>query len=477
MSLPRSARALTEAAATGEISPLDIVEGVLARIEASDGEIGAFLEVRAEEARAHARRLEASKDRGPLFGVPFAIKDNLQLAGWPITCASRILEGHRAAYSATAVQRLVDAGAIPIGRCNMDEFGFGSSTEHSAFGITRNPWNTDRIPGGSSGGSAAAVASGMVPLALGTDTGGSIRQPAALCGVTGLKPTYGRVSRFGLIAFGSSLDQIGPIARSAEDCALALSVIAGHDPLFSTSLSEIFATSDRDLAGLRVGVAELPASASPAASIQARVAEAIDTMSSLGAEVRPVALPHAEHAIAAYYLVATSEASSNLSRFDGIRYGNRVPATDLRTHYIETRSAGFGEEAKRRILLGGFALSSGYYDAYYKKALQVRTLIRRDFEAAFADVDVIVGPTTPLAAFTIGDSIDDPLSLWLCDLLTTPANLAGIPAVSIPCGFDDDGMPVGLQLQGPALGDAKLLAAATTFQRATTFHDQRPGAS
>jgi aspartyl-tRNA(Asn)/glutamyl-tRNA(Gln) amidotransferase subunit A len=477
-----SATEIQAKAASGEASPSEIVQSCLEAIESKNSKLNAFISVDAEGALARAKKLEAAQaggeTPGPLFGVPIGLKDNLCLKNHPMTCGSNILRGYHASYTSTAVQGLLDAGAIPIGRCNMDEFAFGSSTEHSAYGPTRNPWNTEHIPGGSSGGSAAAVAARMVPLTLGSDTGGSIRQPAALCGVAGLKPTYGRVSRFGLTAFGSSLDQIGPFAHRVRDLRTALQALAGRDPKDPTTLDNaafsLPTEAMTDLKGVKVGLPAEYLSDGVNPAIRSQIEAAQQTLSALGATLIPLHLPHTEYAIPAYYLVATSEASSNLARFDGVRYGNRMEADNLEDLYLETRGKGFGEEAKRRILLGVFCLSAGYYDAYYLKALKVRTLLRQDFEKAFAEVDVIVGPTTPIPPFRIGETEADPMQLYLCDLLTAPANLAGIPGLSIPCGFDPNGLPVGLQILGPTLGDERILRVAEAFENATDFHTQLP---
>ncbi len=477
-----SAKEMRAKAVSGEVSPSELVDSCLEAIGRQNDLLGALISVDAEGAKARAKDLEAARARGetpgPLFGVPVGLKDNLCLEGQPMTCGSNILKGYRASYTATAVKGLLDAGAIPIGRCNMDEFAFGSSTEHSAYGPTKNPWDLERIPGGSSGGSAAAVAARMLPLTLGTDTGGSIRQPAALCGIAGLKPTYGRVSRFGLTAFGSSLDQIGPLAHRVSDLGLALQAMAGRDPKDPGTLDNAaFEAGDQApsrLEGLKVGLPKEYLDDRVAPSILARIEAAQKTLEALGATLVPLSLPHTQYAIPAYYLVATSEASSNLARFDGVRYGNRQKAKDLEDLYLETRGKGFGEEAKRRILLGVFCLSAGYYDAYYLKALKVRTLLRQDFEKAFAEVDVIIGPTTPFPPFRLGESEADPMQLYLCDLLTAPANLAGIPGLSLPCGFDEDGLPVGLQILGPALGDETILRVAEAFENATDFHSKLP---
>jgi len=471
-----TARELAAEARNGQVSPSELVDQALDRIARRDDRIGAFLDTDAESARARASELErkraAGAELGPLFGVPFGLKDNLALAGRPLSCASRILEGFRSSYTATSVAKLLAADAIPIGRCNMDEFAFGSSTEHSAFQVTHNPWNPARIPGGSSGGSAAAVAARMVPFALGSDTGGSVRQPAALCGVTGLKPTYGRISRYGLVAFGSSLDQIGPLTHDAADAELLLAVLAGRDPLDATSIDATFETGldAGDLNGVRIGLPKQFLDDRCDARVLRAVEAATATLTELGAELREVDLPSCEHAIAAYYLIATSESSSNLARFDGVRYPARRSAETLEEQYLRTRGEGFGDEAKLRILLGVFCLSAGYYDAHYLKALKVRTLIREDFARAFEDVDVIVGPTSPIPPYELGEKLDDPLALYLCDVLTVPASLAGIPAISIPCGFDDDGLPVGMQIHGPALGEDRVFRVAKAYQAATSFH-------
>ncbi len=408
-----------------------------------------------------------------------AIKDNMVQTGEPATCASRILEGFVSPYTATAVTRLEQAGAIVVGRTNMDEFAMGSSTEHSVTGATRNPWRTERTPGGSSGGSAAAVAAGIVPGALGSDTGGSIRQPASFCGVVGLKPTYGRVSRWGLVAFASSLDQIGAFARSAADCAWLLEVIAGHDPMDSTSIPEPvphYADAlDGDVSGLVLGLpSEYFVAEGVDPAVLSAVREAVAELERAGAKVREVSLPHTSYAIATYYLIATAEASSNLARYDGVRYGRRAGShAGLRDMYERSRSEGFGAEVKRRILLGTYVLSAGYFDAYYLKAQRVRTLLRADFEQAFSHCDVIATPTSPEVAFRLGEKTADPLSMYLSDVYTVSANLVGIPGLSLPCG-DARGMPVGLQLLGRALDEATLLRVADAYQGRTDFHLGRP---
>jgi aspartyl-tRNA(Asn)/glutamyl-tRNA(Gln) amidotransferase subunit A len=461
--------------AARELSAREVTDAHLARIAAVEPKVDAFLSVLSERARARADRLDHELAGGaaapPLAGVPVAIKDVLDLAGEPTTCGSRILEGYRPPFTATAVARLEAAGAVVIGKTNMDEFAMGSSTENSAYKKTRNPWDTERVPGGSSGGSAAAVAAGMVPLALGTDTGGSIRQPAAFCGVVGLKPTYGRVSRYGLVAFASSLDQIGPLARSVEDAALVASVLFGWDENDATSaraeVPPLTAELDRGIEGLRVGVpwAFLEKGVDPELLESFRASLA--TLERAGARIVEVALPHAGHAIATYYIVATAEASSNLARYDGVRYGLRVDARELRAMYGETRDRGFGPEVKRRIILGTFVLSSGYYDAYYLRAQKVRTLVRRDFETAFETCDAVATPTTPTTAFRLGEKTDDPLQMYLADVFTVPANLAGIPGVSVPCGLVS-GLPAGLQLLGRRFDEATLLRLAHAFERGSS---------
>jgi aspartyl-tRNA(Asn)/glutamyl-tRNA(Gln) amidotransferase subunit A len=476
---------LSEQLAERRVSSRELVDAALARAQAAQATLHAFVGLRAERARAEAAQADERRRRGEprsaIDGVPIAIKDNMVQAGEPTTCASRILEGFVSPYTATAVARLERAGAVVIGRTNMDEFAMGSSTEHSCSGPTRNPWRPTHTPGGSSGGSAAAVAAGIVPAALGSDTGGSIRQPASFCGVAGLKPTYGRVSRWGLVAFASSLDQIGVFTRDARDAAALLELISGHDPLDSTSLPEpapdLRSALDGDVSGLVVG---LPKECFVAEGVDPgvleAVREAVAELERAGAKVREVSLPHTRYAIATYYLIATAEASSNLARYDGVRYGRRAAgARSLKEMYERTRSEGFGHEVQRRILLGTYVLSAGYYDAYYRKAQQVRTLLRGDFERAFAACDLVVTPTSPEVAFEIGAKTADPLSMYLSDVYTVSANLAGIPGLSIPCGLVR-GLPVGLQLLGPALGEAVLLRAADAFQRRTRHHERRPEA-
>ena len=465
---------------TRRVASVTLVEEALARAEAANA-LGAFVHLQPERARADAREADVRRARGdlrsPLDGIPVAIKDLMVQEGEPCTCASRILEGFVAPYQGTVVAKLRAAGAVIIGRTNMDEFAMGSSTEHSVYGVARNPWDPARTPGGSSGGSAAAVAAGIVPIAFGSDTGGSIRQPASLCGVVGLKPTYGRVSRYGLVAFASSLDQIGPLARTATDCALALAAIAGHDPADSTSLPEpvpdFAAAQSGDVSGLVVGLPREYFAEGADPEVLARVREAVAELERAGAKTREVSLPHAPYAIATYYLIATAEASSNLARYDGVRFGRRADADSLGEMYRRTRSEGFGAEVKRRILLGTYVLSAGYYDAYYRKAMQVRTLLRRDFEEAFRGCDLIATPTAPEVAFRIGEKTADPLKMYLSDIYTVSANLAGIPGLSVPCGFVN-GLPVGLQLLGRALDEATLLRVADAYQRRTAWHERHP---
>ena len=468
MSVPESAAAIRDAVASGAISAVEVCRATLDRIARLDPPLHAFLHVDERGALARAAAIDESPRRdAPLLGVPIALKDNICTAGVPTTAASRLLEHYVPPYSASVVERLERAGAVIVGKTNCDEFAMGSSTEHSAFGPTRNPWSLDRIPGGSSGGSAVTVAAGMVPVALGSDTGGSIRQPAALCGVLGLKPTYGRVSRYGLIAFGSSLDQIGPFAWSARDLAAVFAAIAGPDPRDSTSATTAVpdvAALSGDVRGLKVGVPRALLGAGVEPDVRTAFDRALDALRDAGATLVDVALPHAPLAIPVYYLVANAEASSNLSRYDGVRYGARADAATLHDVYYRTR-ARFGAEAKRRIMIGTFVLSAGYYDAYYVKAQQVRALIRRDYDQAFATVDVVALPTSPTAAFRLGERTDDPLQMYLADVFTVAANLAGLPAISIPCGMTGASLPVGLQLTGRAFEEATLLGAAEALER------------
>ncbi len=472
----------------GDVSASELVDASLARIAAHESLVAVVSTREAAaraEAEAAAKRIAQGKPLSALDGVPVLLKDNIVQAGEPATCSSRILENFVSPYDATVTERLQAAGAVIVGRTNMDEFAMGSSTENSIYGPSHNPWDPSRACGGSSGGSAAAVAAGLVPLALGSDTGGSIRQPASFCGVVGMKPTYGRVSRWGLVAFASSLDQIGPFARTVGDCAAMLGVIAGHDPRDSTSLSEPTPLSgkmlgdalDGSVEGLTIGLpGEYFVEEGVDPGVLSRVREAIAELEAAGARFVPISLPHTEHTIATYYLIATAEASSNLARFDGVRYGRRAEnVKDLLDLYQRSRSEGFGAEVKRRILLGTYVLSAGYYDAYYGKAQRVRTLIRRDFEAAFGECDLILTPTTPETAFALGAKSGDPLSMYLSDVYTVSANLAGVPALSMPCGLSE-GMPVGLQLIGRPLDEATILRVGDALERRTEHHLARPTA-
>jgi aspartyl-tRNA(Asn)/glutamyl-tRNA(Gln) amidotransferase subunit A len=470
-----SAVELAAAVRVGERSARDVVEEHLAEIEAHEPELHAFNHVLADEARAGADSVDATvargDDPGPLAGVPVALKDNLCTRGIPTTCSSKILEGWRPPYSATVVERVVAAGGIPVGKTNLDEFAMGSSTENSAFGPTRNPRCPDRVPGGSSGGSAAAVAARFAAVGLGSDTGGSIRQPAALSGVVGIKPTYGVVSRYGLIAFASSLDQIGPLTGTVADAALVLEVIAGHDPRDSTSIAEpapsVSDAVDGGVDGLRVGIVEELADAE---GVQPDVAAAVEqaalALEKAGATVERVSVPSAVHGLSAYYLIAPAEASSNLARYDGVRYGLRVDGPDAATMNARTRDAGFGAEVKRRIMLGTYALSAGYYDAYYGQAQRVRTLIIRDFARAYERFDALLGPTSPTTAFELGARTADPLAMYLSDVCTVPTSLAGHPAASVPFGTDGDGLPIGVQVLAPALGEPVMFRVARTVEEA-----------
>jgi len=481
---PLTARDLREAYHTQRLRPSEAVGAALDRIADLDGGLHAFLHVEAEQARAEAvvwdqryARDNRSGDLPPLAGIPVALKDNLCTRGVPTTCGSLILDGWRPPYDATVVTRLREAGAIILGKTNLDEFAMGSSTEYSAFGPTRNPWDTARVPGGSSGGSAAAVAAGLVPLALGSDTGGSVRLPAGFCGIVGLKPTYGRVSRYGLVAFASSLDQIGPFGRDVADCAQMLQVIAGRDPLDSTSVDvpvpDYVASLREGVRSLRIGVPDDAFGPGVEPVVAQAVRDALEAFVSLGASVSRIELPSIDAALPAYYLIAPAEASSNLARYDGVQYGLRAPTDVLHEMYTETRRRGFGAEVKRRIMLGTYALSAGYYDAYYLKAQRVRTLVARDFQRVFAEVDLVAMPVAPTLPFAIGEKTDDPLQMYLSDIFTIPVNLAGLPGLSVPCGFAQ-GVPIGMQLVGRPFEEATLFRAAHAYEQATEWHRRRP---
>ena len=470
----------------GEVSARELTDHHLARIEAVEGTVHAFTELTAERARADADRIDAARAAGeelpPLAGIPLAIKDNLCTKGIRTTCSSRMLEEFVPPYESTVTERLWQAGGVMLGKTNLDEFAMGSSTETSAFGPSRNPWNPERVPGGSSGGSSAAVAAGECVASLGSDTGGSIRQPAAFCGVVGLKPTYGRVSRYGLVAFASSLDQVGPFAGSVADAAELLQVIAGADPRDSTCLKapvpDYSAALSQPVAGLRVGIVrECFEAEGLSPEVKASVMAAAAQLEALGCELVDVSCPRFNDGIATYYVIAPSEASANLARYDGVKYGYRADdATSLAAMTARSRAEGFGDEVKRRILIGTYALSAGYVDAYYKKAQQVRTLIRRDFDRAFAAVDVLLTPTSPTTAFGFGAHSDDPLAMYLADLLTIPANMAGVPAISVPCGFDQQGLPIGVQLIANVLEEPRLLQVAHHYELAADVMAQRPEA-
>jgi aspartyl-tRNA(Asn)/glutamyl-tRNA(Gln) amidotransferase subunit A len=476
---PSTVAAASAALAAGELTSAELTEALLARIAAVEPAVQAFLTITGEEALAEARAADAARSAasGPLHGVPMAIKDVICTRGVRTTCGSAILENFVPPYDATVVARLKAAGTVSLGKLNCDEFAMGSSTETSAFHTTSNPWDLERVPGGSSGGSAAAVAAAMAPASLGTDTGGSIRQPAALCGVSGMKPTYGRVSRFGLIAYGSSLDQIGPFAWTAADLALILGAIAGHDPRDGTSANlpvpDYSAALTGDVRGLRVGVPREYFVDGMEPGVEAATRAAIEVLREQGAEVVEVSLPYTKYALPTYYIVAPAEASANLARYDGVRYGPREEGESMWEEIERTRGRRFGAEVRRRIMLGTYALSAGYYDAYYKRAQQVRTLIKRDFEQAFAEVDILAAPTSPTVAFKSGQKLDDPLAMYLSDVCTLPINLAGVPGLVVPCGFSE-GLPVGLQLIGRPFDEATLLRAGDAYQRMTDWHTRRP---
>ena len=485
MSNPLTALQLRDAIAAKECSSVEAVRGTLGRIERYNPTLGAYLSTFAEkavrDAEAVDRKIAAGQAVGPLAGVPVAVKDNMCTAFGTTTCGSKILKDFRAPYNACVVERLLAADAVIVGKTNLDEFAMGSSTENSGLGATANPWDTSRVPGGSSGGSAAAVAAGLCAAALGSDTGGSIRQPASFCGITGLKPTYGRVSRYGLVAYGSSLDQIGPMTQTVADAALLMNVIAGHDGRDSTSVPETMAATpdylsglDRPIAGLKIAVVpSLNAGADPA--VRGAIEASLKVYQSLGAELVEIAMPHFDYAIAAYYVIATAEASSNLARYDGVHYGHRsAAANDYIEVYSKSRDEAFGAEVKRRIMLGTFALSSGYYDAYYLKALKVRNLIRQDFLKAFEQADCLMLPVSPTTAFKIGEKTDDPLQMYLADVYTIAVNLAGLPGVSIPCGFDEKNLPIGLQIISGPFTEDRLLRIGQMYQTVTDWHTRRP---
>ncbi len=480
--LMASTRELIERLQSGETA-VSLTQSFLDAITKGDASIHAFVRATADGALAAAASVDARRQAGeslsPIAGLPIALKDNICTRGVATTCSSRMLENFIPPYDAHVVTRLREAGAIIIGKTNLDEFAMGSSTENSAIGPTRNPWNTAHAPGGSSGGSAAAVAAQFAPLALGSDTGGSIRQPASFCGVVGLKPTYGRVSRYGLVAYASSLDQIGPFARDVEGAALLFDVIAGHDERDSTSVNrpvpKCWDTVNQPLTGLRVGVAKEHFGAGLDTEVEAATRKAIDVYRSLGATIVDLSLPHSKYAIAVYYLIACSEASSNLARYDGVHYGHRAEKfSNMIDMYKASRAEGFGAEVKRRIMLGTYALSSGYYDAYYLKALKVRRLIRNDFDAAFEKVDVILSPTSPMPAFKVGEMSDDPLKMYLADIYTISANLAGLPGISVPAGMSSSGLPIGLQLLAAPFEEERLLRAARMFEGATDWSRRSP---
>lgn len=470
--IPTTAFDIAAAVRTGSVKAIEVLEAHLARISERESSIHAFNLVTADAAREAAQRVDdmvaTGRDPGALAGVPIALKDNMCTRGVPTTCSSRILEGWMPPYDATVVSRLSDLGAISVGKTNLDEFAMGSSTENSAFGVTLNPRDPSRVAGGSSGGSAAAVAAAFAPVSLGSDTGGSIRQPAALCGVVGVKPTYGTVSRYGLVAFASSLDQIGPFSVDVRDSALILEAISGHDPMDSTSIPQgpldLLSVLDHGVEGMRVGrITDMPEGADP--DVLERLEAAFDALRAAGATIVDVQLPSLKYGLTAYYLIAPAEASSNLARYDGVRYGRRVDAVDTNSMYMATRAAGFGDEVKRRIMLGTYALSAGYYDAYYGKALKVRRLISDDFARAYATADVLLTPTSPIPAFKVGEKADDPLSMYLCDVYTIPTNLAGHPAMSVPFGNSRDGLPIGVQVMASTLGEQPMFKVAATLER------------
>ena len=462
-----------------EVSAVEITQSVLARADKVDSTIQSFITRTPEAALAQAKRVDEKLARGesvsPLAGIPGALKDNMCTKGVKTTCASKILANFVPPYDATITEKLAAADAVIVGKANLDEFAMGSSTENSGFFVTRNPWDTERVPGGSSGGSGAAVAAGEAIWSLGSDTGGSIRLPAAYCGVVGLKPTYGRVSRYGLVAYASSLDQIGPFARDVRDCALVLGAISGHDRRDSTSINapvpDYTAKLEAGVKGLKIGLPREYFVAGMQPEVEAAIRRSIDELVDMGAELVEVSMPNTQYALATYYLIATAEASSNLGRYDGVGFGHRGEGGDIVSMYKRSRAEGFGPEVQRRIMLGTYALSSGYYDAYYLKALKVRTLIKQDFDRAFGQVDVLIAPIAPTTAFKIGEKVEDPLAMYLVDVCTIPSNLAGVPALSLPCGFVE-GLPVGMQIIGPHLSEATLLQVAYTFEQAHDYHKQ-----
>lgn len=466
-----------------KVSTVELTKSVLDRIEKLEPKLGSYITITNELALKRAEEIQTKLDSGetvsPLAGIPMAVKDNMCTEGVLTTCASKMLHNFTPPYNATVVNKLQEADTILLGKLNMDEFAMGSSTENSHFKQTRNPWDTERVPGGSSGGAAAAVAAGQAPFSLGSDTGGSVRQPASFCGVVGMKPTYGTISRYGLVAFASSLDQIGPLTKDVTDCALVMNAITGHDPMDSTSANidypDFTKSLVNDVKGLKIGLPKEYIGEGINSEVRKIILEAVDTLKKLGAEVEEFDLPITEYAIPAYYLIACAEASSNLARYDGIKYGYRAEKfTDLLDLYKQTRSEGFGTEVKRRIMLGTYALSSGYYDAYYKKALQVRTLIKNRFDDAFGKYDLILGPTAPTTAYKIGEKSDNPLEMYLGDAYTVSVNIAGLPGLVVPCGLDSNNLPIGLQLIGKAFDESTLLRVGYTFEQNTQFHKNRP---
>ncbi len=479
-------RQLHQQLVSKERSAVDITQDYLGRITALEPKLHSYLTVTSEQALAQAQQIDdkiaAGEDIGILAGIPMGIKDNLCTRGIRTTCASKVLENFVPPYESTVTQKLMEAGAITLGKTNLDEFAMGSSTENSAYQLTGNPWDVERVPGGSSGGSAAAVAADECVVALGSDTGGSIRQPASFCGVVGLKPTYGLVSRFGLVAYASSLDQIGPLSRTVEDSALLLQAIAGYDPRDSTSINveipDYTKSLKTDLKGRRIGVIKETFNAEGIdETVKASVEKAIQQLQELGAEIQEISCPQFPYGLPTYYIIAPSEASSNLARYDGVKYGVRNNNDNLMSMYTKTRAEGFGAEVKRRIMIGTYALSAGYYDAYYLKAQKVRTLIKQDFETAFEQVDVLVCPTSPTTAFKAGEKVDDPLSMYLSDLMTIPVNLAGLPGMSLPCGFDDQGLPIGIQLIGNVLREDLLFEVGYAYEQSTQWHRKSPQVS